>query len=694
VVADSRRVGSLGELLAALRLERFVGRAAEIELFGAALESAEPSFAVLFAYGPGGVGKSSLLDVFAGLAAEARATVVRFDGRDLSPSPQALLAALRSRASVPEGGLPITSPSRLVLLFDSYERLGAVDDWLRAALLPRLPGDSLVVLAGRDPPTPAWLADPAWHGLLRVLSLRNLSPAESRVYLERCRVPLGWHARLVEVSHGHPLGLSLLAELVLRGGDVPRGPLPPDLVGTLLQRFVDAVPDPGQRRALEVSALARVTTESLLRDALGEEDAHGLFGWLRELSFVEIGRDGLWPHDLVRDALDADLRWRDPDTYCRVFRDVQRHVHTRLRASRGPAQQRAAFDLKFLFRNLPGVLSPIDWESWGQSYPEPARAEDRSEIVGLVTTAEGAASAAIAAHWWACQAEGWFVVRGDDDSVRGVLVVLDLTAASDHDRAADPGVRAAWEHAHRKAPPRPGEAVTMCRFLIDRDAYQGPSPTMNAAPILNLQRYLRTPNLAWDYLALAEPERWDAYFALADLPRAAGADFVVGERRYGLFAHDFRRTPVEALLGLWTERALAQGLTAAPPEPRSEVLVLSQSEFTDAVRRALRDLHRRDLLGRNPLLRTRLLREQCGGEPDAAALADLMRAAAETLGAHPRDDKRLQAVEKTYLSPAGTQEAAARRLGLPFSTYRRHLSEGVERIVSWLWDRELYGPPG
>jgi hypothetical protein len=28
---------------------------------------------------------------------------------------------------------------------------------------------------------------------------------------------------------------------------------------------------------------------------------------------------------------------------------------------------------------------------------------------------------------------------------------------------------------------------------------------------------------------------------------------------------------------------------------------------------------------------------------------------------------------------------------LPFSTYRRHLSQGVGRIVAWLWDREVYG---
>jgi hypothetical protein len=57
-----------------------------------------------------------------------------------------------------------------------------------------------------------------------------------------------------------------------------------------------------------------------------------------------------------------------------------------------------------------------------------------------------------------------------------------------------------------------------------------------------------------------------------------------------------------------------------------------------------------------------------------------------------RDDKQYRAVEQTYLRRTTTQEAAAARLGLPFSTYRRHLGQGVARIVNWCWEREIYGP--
>jgi hypothetical protein len=685
-------MGSLGDLLATRRRGYFVGRAAEQELFRAALAATDAPFAVLYLHGPGGIGKTGLLDIFATLAEGAGARVIRLNGRDLVPSASSLLATLGAFVHVPDGDARITCSERLVVLVDSYERLAPVDDWLRTRLLPRLPANALTVLAGRTPPAPAWRADPGWHDLLRVVTLRNLDPEDSRTYLEAHHVRPALHDRLLELSHGHPLALSLLADVVARGGEVPGDPLTPDLVGALLQRFVDTIPSGPQRRTLEICALARVTTESLLRAVLGNESAHELFRRLREFSFIETGPDGVFPHDLARDVLDADLRWRDPHAYQHVFRDVASYVRARLKSSHGAEQRRTIRDLKFLFRNLRGVLSPIDWDAWGHHDPEPARAEDRYGVLQLIARAEGETSSAIAARWWERQQDGFFVLR-DSCGLRGVLGVIDLTAAADQDRAADPGAQGAWDHARRHAPLRSGERATQLRFLIDRDAYQSPSPTMNAAPIVNLQRHFSTPNLAEDYLTLFEPEPYNDYFALADFPRAADADFVVDGRRYGLFAHDFRQVPVDALVELWTERALAQGFVPSRPTQAPAMVVLSQRDFTDAVRHALRDLHEPAMLAKNPLQRSRVVRDRLKGDGwDPVTLAALLREAIDCLRRHPRDDKRLRAVERTYVNPAPSQEIAADLLGLPFSTYRRHLTQGVERIVAWLWEREIHGP--
>ena len=555
-----------------------------------------------------------------------------------------------------------------------------------------------MILAGRAPPGPGWRADPAWHDLFRVVSLRNLGPDESRDYLVACGVDPALHDRLIALTHGHPLGLSLCADVVLRGGEVGEDTLRPDLVGDLLRSFVDVVPDDRQRIVLAACAQTRVTTEALLREVLGNGDAaveaHEAFLWLRELSFIEAAPDGVFPHDLARDVLDADLRWRDAEEYARIFRRVAGYAHERLRGSLGRAQQRSISDLKFLFRHIPGILSPIDWEAWGQHHPEPATPQDEAAVLDLIATHEGDEAAGIAAGWWTAQPEGFSVVRGDDDRVRGVICVLDLTAAGESERAADPGARAVWEHAHAHRPPRPGEVVTQTRFVVDRDAYQGPSPTLNAVPIVTLQRQLAARNLAWDYLTMRDPDVWDGFFALADLHRVREADFEVADRRFGVFAHDFRVRPVDDLIELWIERSLAQDPTLRA-EPDRAPQVLSQAEFADAVRQALRDLTRPDLLARNPLTGTRLLHEGSGEvASDAAALESLVRRAVDALRQHPRDDKLFQAVARTYLDPAPTQEAAAARLGLPFSTYRRHLTQGVERVVAWLWDREVYGAVG
>ena len=686
------RPAKLGDVLSMRRRRCFVGREAELELFRATLEAGEPSFSVLWITGPGGIGKSSLLEAVAEQSEASGAGVVRLDGRDVAPSPREITAVLRQALGAsPRSGGEAVPGRRLVLLIDAYERLTAADDWIRTGLLPGLPADTITVVAAREPPSPEWRADPAWRGLLRVVSLRNFGPEESRDYLEACGVDPAVHERLVRVTHGHPLALSLVADVIVAGGEAPIEPLAPDLVATLLRGFVDAVPVGERRSALEACALSRVTNEALLRDGLGLEDALDVFAWLRDLSFVETGPDGVFPHDLARDVLDADLRWRDPEGYKRLFRRVRGHVCAALTSSRGRAQQRAAFDLKFLFRNLPSVLSPVDWGRWGHAYPTAADPGDRATILDLVHAAEGETSAAIAERWLHRQPQGFVVVRDEDDEIRGLLGLLDLTAADEHDRRADPGAEAAWSYAHGLAPPRPGETITQTRFVVDREAYQGPSPTLNATPVATLLRYVGTPRLAWDFLALHEPEPWDEYFALADLGRAHGADFAVGGRRYGLYAHDFRSVPVEALIELWTERGLAQDASWRPASG-DEPLILSQPDFHDAVRQGLRDLHRPDLLARNPLLRTRLARQFAAGEPpDGELLGRLLLSAVDVLRGHPRDDNLLRAVNRTYVRPAPNQQAAAEVLGLPFSTYRRHLSQGVRRVIACLWDHEVYG---
>ncbi|HJV13051.1 MAG TPA: hypothetical protein VJ625_04085, partial [Propionibacteriaceae bacterium] len=88
----------------------------------------------------------------------------------------------------------------------------------------------------------------------------------------------------------------------------------PDIIQELVRRLLDDVPTPLHRRALEVCAHLRVATEDQLAEALMISDAGDLFGWLRSLSFIESGATGIFPHDLTREVIEADLRLAQPRT--------------------------------------------------------------------------------------------------------------------------------------------------------------------------------------------------------------------------------------------------------------------------------------------------------------------------------------------------------------------------------------------
>jgi hypothetical protein len=588
---------------------------------------------------------------------------------------------------------------RTVVLLDTYETAAPLDDWLRERFLPELPADSIMVLAGREPPAPAWRSEAAWRELLRVIALRNLRPDSSRAYLRAAGVPEALHERVLAFTHGHPLALSLVVDVLAqekRQGLADFTPEhAPDVIGELLARFVVGVPSELHRRALEVCALARLTTEALLRAALDAGEVHDVFEWLRSLSFIEQGPYGLAPHDLARDLLDADLHWRDRERYA-VYQDrIRDHVLGRIRRSTGQEQQRALLDLIFRLRSNPFARQYWEWTSFGQTYADALSPDDHEAVVAMTARRQGEESAALAAHWLRRQPDAFIALRGGDGVLLGFVMYLTLNRASPEDVEADPGTRAAWAYALRHGPPRPDEEVTHLRVVVDRDLGQRAAPALNLVSVLSGRRWLTTPNLAWDFQSVPDEATFGPLFAYLDYDRAPEADFEVGGRRLVTFAHDWRRTPAEQWLDLVGRRALDVEFqpAAAASGGQAQPLALSQPQFDQAVRRALHDLHRADLLAANPLLRSRLVRERAGaqGTPPARALAALLRDAAALLAADPRDDKLLRAVDRTYLRPATTQERAAELLGLPFSTYRRHLTQGVARIVASLWERELYG---
>ena len=327
--------------------------------------------------------------------------VVALDGREMAPSPAGFLGALRlalgqppGRPDAPAGIEGLVWPRRPLLLIDTYEALAPLDPWLRDVLLPRLPQGALVVLAGRTAPPAAWRADPAWSELGRYLPLRNLPPRESRAYLRARGVPPAQHAAVLDFTHGHPLALSLVADL-LRSEDGPgssagwragaggeraagmtfRPQDAPDVVRTLLERFVERVPGDLHRRALGVCAHARVTTEPLLAGVLGAEGAPGAFEWLRGLLVRRAGAGGALPARPGPGGAGGRPALARPGRLPRPARRAGPAPRAPAARQPGPARQEAYLDLLYLARHRDSNRPYYDWASFGHASAEVAPAD-------------------------------------------------------------------------------------------------------------------------------------------------------------------------------------------------------------------------------------------------------------------------------------------------------------------------------
>jgi len=637
--------------VAAARRGAFIGRHRELELFRQAVElpaGVEPPFAVLHVHGPGGIGKSALLRMYGDLARAAEATVVRVDGRD-TPDPR----AIRDAALAPVDGRP-------VLLVDAYELLGPLDGWVREELVPALPGDALTVLAGREPPTRGWLDDPAWRALSRVVGLGALDAGEAADLLAAADLPPGIRAEVLALARGHPLALTVAAELAAGPGN--GGVVGPALLETLVPRLVDAAPTPRHLDALRVCASARTTTEALLRDVVPTDDGPDpgeLFDWLRTRSWVETGDRGLVPHDLVRDVLVADLRWRDPVAAESLYQRLRDWTVARVRSASAGAREQAMLDLLFEFRHNPRMATWYDWSTFGLVRARPVEPDElpalREIVAGHVGTE--AAGAVLA---WVDEQPGGVVVIGDRGRVDGAMVSVSLHDASPQVLRADPLAARARDWARAQGL-RPDHELTAVRFLAHREHAERRSPMQDVVSVRTIREAVTRPCLAFDMAITADPTFNGPLLEIIGFVRVPELDTVQGDRGTATYALDVRTRPSNTFSDV-----VGGPAPAPPPEPAD----------AEVVRAALRDLHRPDRLAASPLATT----GRASGDDVRAALL----AAIDTLRADPRDARLHRVLDRTFVRPAGTQEKAADVLGLPFSTYRRHLAAATARVAELL----------
>ncbi|HZG56252.1 LuxR family transcriptional regulator [Paenibacillus sp.] len=327
-----------GFQIGAFERKFMAGRREEIDRFRRLLSGASPEKRLINIYGIGGMGKSFLLDEYRRIAEESGFRYLLLDSRDFLHTPQSLCARLSRLLEGPDAGpleveedaarsaadairrLNAAAADRpTVLAFDTYEELGALDEWIREQFLPRIDASVLFAVAGRYPLQGAWKLSPAWRQMILWTPLTELAFDDAKSYLESHGIRDDARIRAIwNKTRGHPLSLSLAAHAATVGEEVrlQDEEVFPFVAGEWLRE----VPGPELRSLVEAAAVLRHFNQEILSFAADRPVTAEQFHELVSLSFVRRVSRGWMLHDLVRAAVSEELRTRAPETFNAVWR--------------------------------------------------------------------------------------------------------------------------------------------------------------------------------------------------------------------------------------------------------------------------------------------------------------------------------------------------------------------------------------
>ncbi|MEV2190964.1 hypothetical protein AB0I02_08190 [Streptomyces phaeochromogenes] len=261
------------------------------------------------------------------------------------------------------------------------------------------------------------------------------------------------------------------------------------------------------------------------------------------------------------------------------------------------------------------------------------------------------------------------------------MAILRLDAPLPEDSAEDPVIAAVWDLVETAAPLRPGEHLGIRRFAVQPGGHQRPSPLMELTSRRTVGEEMRTHGRAVTFTVFEDADRWGRYLAAAGMPEVAAVD--VDGRQQHVFGRDWRRQTVEQ----WVQHRARAAVTPvatwpANPSASGPGDQLPRAAFEEGVLEALRTWHAPREFGTSVLLHSRLVPP---GSPDPVAdLRGAIITALDALQIDPAGVKAHEALTATYIAASRTHKAAARRLGVPYGTYRRHLALAKARLIEQL----------
>src|SRR5207249_753890 len=139
--------------------------------------------------------------------------------------------------------------------------------------------------------------------------------------------------RILDVTAGQPLALSLAADLALQLGDRDFSAAPEWKLAAhgLVEQLLRDIAETELRAALDAASVVRQFDEATLLAVTGHPLEPATFARLCGLSFVRPSEHGLMLHDDVRRIMRDDLRWRDRARYDELRRRALAYYRERMR---------------------------------------------------------------------------------------------------------------------------------------------------------------------------------------------------------------------------------------------------------------------------------------------------------------------------------------------------------------------------
>jgi class 3 adenylate cyclase len=539
---DGDMTRTIAERLSESAGASFVGRDAELATLREAIAADEPPFLVAYVHGPGGIGKSSLLEsAVAGAGPGVR--VLSLDCARVEPTPRGFLEAV-------DGAFDGATDGRCVLALDTYETFGLMDSWLRQSFIPSLPETAVTLIASREPPRPGWLTSAGWAGLFHQIRLRGLDRGESLTMLTRRGLTAEQADRASRFAHGHPLALELAAAALRAQPDLELTDGPPPLIlQQLTQAFLSGL-SPEAAEAVEGASILRRLTEPSLAAVLGAPSGRAAFDEIRGLPFVDATDEGLAIHAVVREAVARDLATRDPARHRRYRRRAWRHLTDESRAAAGLSLWQQTADLLFLVQS-PQVREAFFPAGAAQMTVEPAGPADGAALAAIAAAAEPPEGAELMNRWLRDLPGSAHVARDGAGEVAGMYLLFEPDDATSDQLAADP-VTAAWARHLAEHPVDAGERVLFLRRWLDRATGDLPSDAQAACWLDVKRTYMEMRSSLRRLYTVAREPGAHALGALGfrALPEA---EVTVGAATYHTVMLDFGAESVVGWLGRLAE---------------------------------------------------------------------------------------------------------------------------------------------